>query len=153
MHSARRRGKPIVLVVEDDYVDQHMLRRGLKERALDYTLHAAEDGQQALDLLRSDRFTTEQLENLVVFLDINMPGMNGHQFLDEIRKDKRLRRIIVFVLTTSDHPTDKMLAYDRNVAGYFVKRNLDALLDMVSTYIANVEFPPSGQRANLLPQR
>ena len=142
MNTAMRPKTPMLLVVEDDYVDVHTLRRGLQKRSLNYDVYTGEDGQAALDLLRSDTFSADQLENLIILLDINMPGMNGHQFLDEIRKDAKLKRSIVFVLTTSDHPTDKMKAYDRNVAGYFIKGNLDGLLETVSKYVDNVEFPP-----------
>ncbi len=131
------------MVVEDDLIDVHAVRRGVKARELDYVVHTRSDGQQALDLLRSDEFSLEQRERLVIFLDINMPGMNGHQFLDELRKDQELKRTIVFVLTTSDHPSDKARAYDKNVAGYFVKANLDGLLNTVGQYVENVEFPPA----------
>ncbi len=134
--------KPIVVLVEDDLVDVHAVRRGLKQCKLDFALHARGDGQQALDLLRSGKFSSEEREKLVIFLDINMPGMNGHQFLDELRDDKELRRTIVFVLTTSNHPMDKAKAYDKNIAGYFVKSNLIGLLDTITEYVANVEFPP-----------
>lgn len=134
---------PIVMVVEDDFVDVEAVKRGIAKRGLEYDLHIKRDGEQALDFLRSDQLTAEQKENLLVFLDINMPGMNGHQFLDEVRADDELRRTIIFVLTTSDHSQDKSKAYDRNVAGYFVKSNVDGLLDTVAVYVENVEFPPA----------
>jgi CheY-like chemotaxis protein len=134
--------KPCVLVVEDDFVDFEMVKRGLMKRNLDFDLHNATDGYAALEFLRSDRLTQERRENLIVFLDINMPGMNGHQFLNEIRADDLLRRTIVFVLTTSDHPRDKSRAYDNNVAGYFVKSNLDGILATVAVFVDNVQFPP-----------
>ncbi|MEO0530989.1 MAG: response regulator [Planctomycetota bacterium] len=132
----------IVLVVEDDFVDIEAVRRGIGKRDLDYDLHVKGDGQQALDFLRGELEPGDR-EQLIVFLDINMPGMNGHQFLDALRADEKLRRIIVFVLTTSDHEIDKSKAYDRNVAGYFVKSNIDGLLDTVAVYTDNVEFPPA----------
>lgn len=133
---------PIVLVVEDDFVDIESVKRGIAARDLGFELHVKQDGEQALDFLRGDDLNAQQRERLLVFLDINMPGMNGHQFLDELRADERLRRTIVFVLTTSDHATDKSKAYDRNVAGYFVKSNVDGLLDTVAVYADNVEYPP-----------
>lgn len=132
----------IVLVVEDDFVDIESVRRGVASRGLNFDVQVREDGQKALDFLR-DELAPEQREQLLVFLDINMPGMNGHQFLDELRADEKLRRTIVFVLTTSDHELDKSKAYDRNVAGYFVKSNVDGLLDTVAVYADNVEFPPT----------
>lgn len=134
--------KPIVMVVEDDDVDIEFVRRGISKRELPYQVHEMRNGQEALNFLRSDQIDAEQKEQLVVFLDINMPGMNGHQFLEELRQDDALKRLIVFVLTTSDHPQDKAMAYDRNVAGYFVKSNIDGLLDTIAVYAENVEFPP-----------
>ena len=133
---------PILMLVEDDYVDIELVRRGAKKRDLPYEIRVQHSGQDALAFLRGSGFTQVEREQLIVFLDINMPGMNGHQFLDELRDDPMLRRTIVFMLTTSDHVRDKVKAYDRNVAGYFTKANLDGLLDTISTYAENVEYPP-----------
>lgn len=135
----------IVLIVEDDFVDIEVVKRGFASRDLPYAVNEVHDGQQALEFLRSDKLTTEERENLIVFLDINMPGMNGHQFLSDLRNDESLRRTIVFVLTTSDHPRDRSKAYDQNVAGYFVKANVEGLLDTVAVYAENVEFPPANE--------
>lgn len=134
---------PTVLIVEDDLVDVEIVKRGIRSRSLDFDLQQASDGRKALEYLRSGKLKPPQLERLLVFLDINMPGMNGHQFLDELRADPQLKRTIVFVLTTSDHVRDKAQAYDRNVAGYFVKSNISGLLDVVTPYASNVEFPPA----------
>lgn len=130
------------MIVEDDLVDIETVERGIRRRNLNYDLQPVSDGQKALQYLRSGEITADQRESLIVFLDINMPGMNGHQFLDELRSDPLLKRTIVFVLTTSNHIRDKALAYDRNVAGYFVKSNVDGFLDTVAAYVDNVEFPP-----------
>lgn len=132
----------IVMVVEDDFVDVELLRRMIGKRSVPYNLQHATDGQAALDLLRGGSLSPAQRERLIIFLDINMPGMNGHQFLSEIRSDPVLSRTIVFILSTSSHDTDRQLAYDKNVAGYFVKSNLDGLLDTVDEYVQHVKFPP-----------
>ncbi|MFK8114458.1 MAG: response regulator [Rubripirellula sp.] len=134
---------PIVMLVEDDDVDVELVKRGIDARTLNCDLHSMANGKEALAFLRDSDLTAERRQNLIVFLDINMPGMNGHQFLSELRSDAKLRRTIVFMLTTSDHPRDKAQAYDKNVAGYFVKNNLDGLLDTVAIYSENVEFPPA----------
>ena len=60
-------------------------------------------------------------EPIVALLDINMPRMNGHEFLDEIRSDSKLRRLPVFVMSTSDRVTDVNRAYDHCVTGYVIK--------------------------------
>ncbi len=133
---------PTILVVEDDFVDLEIIRRGAAKRGLQADILNATDGAAALQLLRSDRLTQQQLGQLVVLLDINMPGMNGHQFLDEIRADEALRPAVVFILTSSDHPRDISRAYERNVAGYFVKSNLAGLLETLASYLDHVKFPP-----------
>jgi DNA-binding NarL/FixJ family response regulator len=72
------------------------------------------------------------MNDVLVFLDLNMPGMNGHEFLAELRADAELQRTIVFVLTTSDHDRDIQRAYEQNVAGYFLKSEIDSLIAAIS---------------------
>ena len=138
-------GMPVVLLIEDDEVDLEAFRRAIAKRQLPYNVIARSSARVALDMLAGEELSAEQKESLVVFLDINMPGMNGHQFLEELRNHQQLRRSIVFILTTSDHQRDKALAYDKNVAGYFVKSKLDGVLDTLEQYLDNVEFPPIEQ--------
>lgn len=132
--------KATVLIVEDDEVDVELVTRGLKKRALEFEIHTTSDGDKALTFLRNS-LPTEQRNQLIILLDLNMPRMNGHEFLDELRKDVDLRKTIVFVLTTSSLEKDRARAYDQNVAGYFVKSNISGLLDILGTYADHVEFP------------
>ena len=132
---------PIVVVVEDNPLDLEAVTRGIKTRRLEYEVLPFEDASRALSSLRHT-LTDDDQNNMVIFLDINLPGMDGHQFLKELRNDENLKSTIVFVLTTSDHITDRAKAYEKNVAGYFVKSNLDGLLDTLALYVQNVEFPP-----------
>ncbi|APZ90987.1 response regulator [Fuerstiella marisgermanici] len=129
-----------VLIVEDDEVDVELVTRGLKKRSLPFGIHAMTDGSTALEFMRRKMPTDEQ-QRLIVLLDLNMPRMNGHEFLAELRRDESLRKTIVFVLTTSSLEADRSQAYDNNVAGYFVKSNMDGLLDMLGIYADHVEFP------------
>ncbi len=131
-----------LLLVEDDAVDAMMVKRGVKKRNLNFDIDVATDGQTALDRLR-DPSNDISLDRIIL-LDLNMPGMNGHEFLEELRKDDLLQHCIVFVLTTSDHDRDKTLAYKKNVAGYFLKSNLDGFLDTLEQYSTFVEFPVAG---------
>ncbi|MFM8917419.1 MAG: response regulator, partial [Bacteroidota bacterium] len=57
----------------------------------------------------------------IILLDLNMPKMNGMEFLKELRQDPELRSISVFVMTTSNDDRDRIDAYDLNVAGYILK--------------------------------
>ena len=65
---------------------------------------------------------------LLILLDLNMPLMNGIQFLEQLRSDESLKDSIVFVLTTSNDERDKMAAYEYNVAGYLVKSRVAVLI-------------------------
>lgn len=133
-----------ILLVEDDEVDIEAIRRALRKHALDNPVTVARDGHEALAILRGE--TAESVRPpLMILLDLNMPRMNGHEFLDELRADERLCDSIVFVLTTSDSEADKRAAYSRLVAGYMVKHRVgeefDALLSLLRSYWNIVEFP------------
>ena len=129
-----------LLIVEDDDVDVELVTRGLRKRNLEFNVHTRTDGGQALNFLR-ETISNEQRNQLIVLLDLNMPRMNGHEFLSELRNDPTLQKTIVFVLTTSSLEADCAKAYERNVAGYFVKSNLNGLLDLLGTYCQYVKFP------------
>ncbi len=111
-----------ILLVEDDEVDVMNVQRAFKKNHIKNIMHVAGNGLQALAMLRG----TEGEEKLcplpkIILLDINMPKMNGLEFLRELRSDNDLRSISVFVLTTSDEEKDRVAAYDMNVAGYILK--------------------------------
>jgi CheY-like chemotaxis protein len=81
----------------------------------------------------------------IVLLDINMPGMNGHEFLRELRGDPALRHLPVIVLTTSNDERDRFEAYDVGVAGYLLKPVTFAgfveLMATMNRYWTLVEMP------------
>lgn len=111
-----------ILLIEDDHVDVMNVQRAFKKNNIENPLHVANNGIEALDLLRG----TEGREKIIptpriILLDINMPKMNGIEFLRELRADPVLRSITVFIMTTSNDDTDKIEAYNLNVAGYIVK--------------------------------
>ncbi len=122
---------PTILHVEDDFVDAEILRRAIRKRGIDAELVHARDGGEALCQLRSGPLQPIPKERVVMLVDVNMPGMNGHQLLAEIRADDSLNKMITFMLSTSDHATDIAQAKERAVAGYFLKSDIDALLDAV----------------------
>jgi CheY-like chemotaxis protein len=111
-----------ILLVEDDMLDTMNVERELRKLNIQAPLVKARNGREALDLLRGTP-TQPALNPLpsVVLLDINMPRMNGLEFLAEIRQDSRLRDLQVFVMTTSEEDTDRTRARQLNVAGYIVK--------------------------------
>jgi DNA-binding NarL/FixJ family response regulator len=138
------RTPPIHLVlVDDDEVDVLALRRAFRAQGIANPMHVADDGLAALDLLRGDGRLVDK--PYIVLLDLNMPRMNGIEFLKEVRKDPDLRDSIVFVFSTSDDQADIGDAYDLNVAGYVVKSRVDASLDSLTNLLQQfwqvVELP------------
>lgn len=109
-----------ILLVEDDEVDIMNVQRAFKKNNINNPLFIAHNGLEALTILKKetpDPIPTPQ----IILLDINMPKMGGIEFLKELRKLPELRSISVFVMTTSNEDSDKIAAYDLNVAGYILK--------------------------------
>lgn len=107
-----------ILLVDDDDLDVMNVQRAFRRANLTNPLHLARDGEQALAMLRDG---TVPISRLLVLLDLNMPRMNGIEFLRELRADPALRATSVVVLTTSNEDRDKVEAYNLNVAGYLLK--------------------------------
>ena len=111
------RSKKPILLVEDDKVDTMSIKRALDEIKVTNWLDIAGNGEEALLFLRNP----ENKKPCVILLDLNMPKMNGIEFLKIAKKDKRLRRIPVVVLTTSEEEQDRVNSFDLGVAGYMIK--------------------------------
>lgn len=110
-----RSNKPILLV-EDDLVDVLTLKRAFKDLEVTNRLIHFEEGESALDYLKS----TELLPCLIL-LDLNMPRMNGLEFISNAKSDEQLKSIPIVVLTTSSEYNDKVKSFEFSVAGYLVK--------------------------------
>ncbi len=106
-----------ILLVEDDEVDIMNVQRAFRKNNINNPLFIARNGLEALEMLRAGKIPKPH----VIILDINMPKMNGIEFLQEMRTDENLKRISVFVMTTSNEDSDKISAYNLNVAGYILK--------------------------------
>ena len=104
-----------ILLVEDDEVDVMNVRRAFKKNHITNPLFVAGNGVEALEQLRSGKIPRERR---IVLLDLNMPQMNGIEFLRELRRDPELKLTPVVVLTTSNDERDEIEAYNLNVAGY-----------------------------------
>lgn len=107
-----------ILLVDDDDVDVMNVRRAFKKANIANPIYVASNGIEALESLRLNRIPDGRR---LVLLDINMPKMNGIEFLRELRKDPHLKHISVVVLTTSNEDRDRVEAYELNVAGYLLK--------------------------------
>jgi len=111
------RSKKPILLVEDDKVDTMSIKRALDEIKVTNRLDIAGNGEEALLFLRNP----ENKKPCVILLDLNMPKMNGIEFLRIAKQDKRLRRIPVVVLTTSEEEQDMINSFDLGIAGYMIK--------------------------------
>jgi CheY-like chemotaxis protein len=131
-----------ILLVEDDEVDVMNVRRAFEKNHIANPLFVAGNGLEALELLRGGSIPRERR---IVLLDLNMPRMNGIEFLRELRADASLRSTTVVVLTTSNDERDKVDAYDLNVAGYLLKpvtfSNFCEVMAALNRYWALVELP------------
>jgi CheY-like chemotaxis protein len=107
-----------ILLVDDDEVDVMTVKRAFAKANIANKVFVATDGIEALEKLRSDGIPTQRR---LVLLDLNMPRMNGIEFLREIRQDPALQALTVVVLTTSNEDRDRVEAYQLNVAGYLLK--------------------------------
>ena len=111
-----------ILLVEDDYLDIMNVERELKKLNINLPLHVARNGREALNLLKGEGGATKIIPKpSVVLLDINMPKMNGIEFLEAVRKDPEFRDLNVFIMTTSNEESDRLAAQNLNATGYIVK--------------------------------
>lgn len=135
----KSRVKPILLV-EDDHVDVLTTRRALKEIHVTNPLVVCENGEEGLAYLRG---TAER--PCLVLLDLNMPIMNGIEFLENVKSDASLRRIPTVVLTTSEEQEDKLRSFDLGAAGYMPKsldyRRFVEVMRSIDTYWTMSELP------------
>jgi len=106
-----------ILLVEDDEVDVMNVQRAFRKNTITNPLFIAHNGLEALEMLRSGAVPFPH----IIILDINMPKMNGIEFLRELRADEAFKSASVFVMTTSNEDSDKINAYNFNVAGYILK--------------------------------
>lgn len=110
-----------LLLVEDELADAALFQDMLAEVSSDVTVHHVENGQEALGFLTCTRGYEDAPRPDLVVLDLNMPVMNGHDFLAQVKQLAAVRSIPVLVLSTSDHPDDIHRSYDGHASGYVVK--------------------------------
>jgi len=130
-----------ILLVEDDVVDQMSVQRSFKDLKIVHRLGIKENGMEALEHLR-DRSAPRPF---LILLDLNMPKMNGLEFLRELRKDDDLKMLPVVVLTSSKEERDRVESFGLNVAGYMVKpvdyQDFVEVIRTIDQYWATSEVP------------
>lgn len=135
-----RNQKP-VLVVDDDHIDVIMIERAFKKLNISSPLVNSNDGKEALDYLRNN----ENKKPGIILLDLNMPKMNGLEFLKVVKADDQLRKIPIVVLTTSDDPHEIEECFRLGVAGYMTKpadnKNFIEKIEEINHYWTLSELP------------
>jgi len=131
------------LLVEDDLVDVMTVQRALEDLNVPNKLVHAADGQKALEYV-----TNENNERpYVILLDLNMPRMNGFEFLRIVKADSALKKIPVIALTTSKNKEDIAQSFELGVAGYIVKpidyEEFRGAISIIDSYWTLSEVPES----------
>jgi CheY-like chemotaxis protein len=124
-----------ILLIDDDDVAAEAVVRGLRKHELFSPIVLAEDGHIALQILRDQHATRRIAKPYLALLDLNMPRMNGFEFLHALRVDDALRATLVFVLSTSGSDADRARAYDENIAGYMLKAKLGPQLKGLARFL------------------
>lgn len=109
------------LLVEDDDSHAELVERNLRRERIENTLDRVSDGEQAIKYLNREAPFEDATRPDVILLDLKLPKIDGHEVLQMIKSDPKLRSIPVVVLTTSDTEVDREKAYEYNANSYLVK--------------------------------
>lgn len=110
-----------ILLIEDEPADARLTKEALRDARVLNEIHVVTDGAEAMAYLkRQGRYEAAPRPDLVI-LDLNLPGKDGREVLEEIKNDPNLKQIPVVVLSTSSDQTDISKAYDHQASCYIVK--------------------------------
>jgi len=131
-----------VMIIDDDETDRYLLKRLLKKAGIQGEIFEANNGQSAIDLLAESsvmsKAFTDPTQKLVIFLDINMPIMNGFEFLDrfeELQRERMEYRTVVFaMISTSNLPADINRAKSYGFVKNFISKGEISALDLRSIF-------------------
>ncbi len=110
-----------LMLVEDNDLDVIVVQRLLKRMSLDYPIVRANNGEHALQMLRPANGERSVVPPFILLVDINMPRMNGFELLEELADDEELAKVPVYIMSTSNSPSDKSKAERYRIQGYLVK--------------------------------
>jgi chemotaxis family two-component system response regulator Rcp1 len=150
------RGRPAeLLLIEDNYGDVLLTREAFRSAKVSNNLSVADDGEQAMAMLRGEGVHAGHPTPDLILLDLNLPRMDGREVLAAIKQDPDLRRIPVIVLTSSKADVDILKTYDLMANGYIVKPvTIDRLREIVvsleSFWFAVVVLPTVDSREQAL---
>jgi CheY-like chemotaxis protein len=134
-----------ILLVENDPLVVTNLLHAFEVLGIENPVHVATTGKEALDMVQGKVKTALSPTPKIILLDLGLPEMCGLRFLEELRKDDKLRPCCVFVITGPGSDQEILKAYDFNVAGFLLKPvNYTSLQEMVATlqsYWDLIELP------------
>ena len=110
-----------ILLVEDSPSDANLTIREFSKAKIANNLHWVEDGETAMNYLRHQGEFTDAPRPDLILLDLNLPGMDGREVLEEVKSDTDLKRIPVVILTTSNDDKDVLRSYNLNANCYVTK--------------------------------
>lgn len=136
-----------VLLVEDDPQDVEITKEVMELSKVKLNVNVVGNGAEALDYLRKEDGYEHAIKPDLILLDLNMPKMNGREFLEEMKKDEQLKLIPVVVLTTSKAEEDIVKTYKLGASCYVTKPvGLDQFQKVVqavdSFWFTVVKYPP-----------
>jgi CheY-like chemotaxis protein len=105
-----------ILFIEDDAIEVMKLQRTVTKLKMRHHIREANNGEEALEIL----YSTVELPEIIL-LDLNMPRINGIEFLQILKEDEKLKYIPTIILTTSENRTDLLECYRIGIAGYIIK--------------------------------
>lgn len=146
---SRSSGEPIeILLVEDNPGDIALTQEALRRSKISNKLSVVNDGDAALAYLHQRAGYEGSSEPQLILLDLNLPGMDGREVLEQIKSDPKTRRIPVVVMTTSNSEQDIVSSYDSHANCYITKPvNMDSFKSVVQSidefWFSVVQLPTS----------
>ena len=105
-----------ILLIEDDMIEIMKLNRTVSKLSLNHNIVEANNGEEALDILQNKDTLPD-----IILLDLNMPKINGIEFLRILKSDDVLKYLPTVILTTSNNQKDLLECYKIGVSGYVLK--------------------------------
>lgn len=139
-----------ILLVEDNEGDIILTTEAFKDMKLDNKIDVVRDGEEALRFLKKQGEYGDASTPQLILMDINLPGLDGKQLLDIIKKDKELKEIPVVMLTCSDTDADISECYDKHVNWYITKpidydKYTKVMHEIEAFYVSFVPYPKSSK--------
>lgn len=129
-----------ILLVEDDEGDAILTEKALRRGLMPFNLHLAKTGETAVRWLSNGHRFNEQEQPDLILLDLNLPGIQGGEVLEIIKKDAETRRIPVVILTSSKSESDILMSYENYANTYMVKPGDPSIFEQVANTLGDYWF-------------